>query len=130
LYSIRIHLRIAGIHIFISRIAKTTYILIIYIYSLYTLQILHLGSNVTSSQISCFITSTLNFTHVHHFPYFHPIVRQQNECTSILPIQGPEYIILGPIWPFVYIILIYNIRIYEADVIVPLSLAFFHIHPT
>jgi hypothetical protein len=58
------------------------------------------------------------------------VVRQQNECTSMLPIQDPEYIVLDPIWPSVYTILIYNIRVHEADVIVPLSSAFFHLHPT
>jgi hypothetical protein len=49
------------------------------------------------------------------------VVRQQNECTSMLPIQGPKYIILGLIWPSGYTILVYNIRVHEADVIVPLS---------
>jgi hypothetical protein len=51
--------------------------------------------------------------------YSFEVVRQQNECTSMLPIQGPEYIILGPIWPSVYTILVYNIWVHEADVIVP-----------
>jgi hypothetical protein len=58
------------------------------------------------------------------------VVRQQNECISMLPIQGPKYIVLGPIWPSIYTILVYNIRVHEADVIVPLSLKFFHLHPT
>jgi hypothetical protein len=58
------------------------------------------------------------------------VVQQQNECTSILPIQDPKYIILGPIWPSVYTILIYNIWVHEADVIVLPSSAFFHLHPT
>jgi hypothetical protein len=44
-------------------------------------------------------------------------------------IQGHEYIVLGPIWPFDYTILIYNIRVHEADVIVPPSSAFLHLHP-
>jgi hypothetical protein len=48
------------------------------------------------------------------------VVRQQNECTSMLAIQGSGYIVLGPIWPYVYAILIYNIRVHEANVIVPL----------
>ena len=30
------------------------------------------------------------------------VVREQNECTSVLLIQGHEYIILGSIWPFLY----------------------------
>jgi hypothetical protein len=47
------------------------------------------------------------------------VVRQQNECTSMLQIQGHEYIVLGLSWLFEYIIHIYNIRIHEADVIVP-----------
>jgi len=58
------------------------------------------------------------------------VVRQQNECTSMLLIQGLEYIVIGPIWPFDYTILIYNIRAHEADVIVSLSSAFLHLHPT
>jgi hypothetical protein len=37
------------------------------------------------------------------------VVRQKNECTTIFPIQGHEYIVLGPIWPFEYTILVYNI---------------------
>jgi hypothetical protein len=45
-------------------------------------------------------------------------VRQQNECTSMLQIQGHEYIILDLIWPFEYIIHIYNIWVHEADVII------------
>jgi hypothetical protein len=58
------------------------------------------------------------------------VVQQQNECTSTLPIQGPGYIVLSPIWPFDYTIRVYNIRVHEADVIVPPSSAFFHLHPT
>jgi hypothetical protein len=45
-------------------------------------------------------------------------------------IQSPAYIVLGPLWPSVCSILVYNIWVQEADVIVPLSLAFFHLHPT
>jgi hypothetical protein len=52
------------------------------------------------------------------------VVREQNECTSMLQIQGYEYIILSPIWPFEYIIYVYNIWINEADVIVPHSSVF------
>jgi hypothetical protein len=52
------------------------------------------------------------------------VVRQQNECTHILQIQNHEYIILGPIWPFEYIIHVYNIWVYEAGVVVPPSSAF------
>jgi hypothetical protein len=37
---------------------------------------------------------------------------------------------IGPIWPFEYTILIYNIRVHEADVIVTPSSAFLHLHPT
>jgi hypothetical protein len=48
----------------------------------------------------------------------------------MLPIQDPKDIVLGPISPFVYTILVYNIWVHEADVIVPLSSAFFHLHPT
>jgi hypothetical protein len=62
--------------------------------------------------------------------YSFEIVRQHNKCISMLPIQGPEYIVLGLIWPSVYAILVYNIRVHKADVIVPLSLVFFHLHPT
>ena len=40
------------------------------------------------------------------------VVRQQNECTSLLLIQGHEYIVLGSIWPFLYTILIYNIWVH------------------
>ena len=57
------------------------------------------------------------------------VVRQQNECTSILPIQGPEYIVLGPIWIFKYIFLVYNIRVHEADVIETPLAAFLHLPP-
>ena len=41
----------------------------------------------------------------------------------MLRIQGPEYIVIGPILPFDYTIYIYNIRVHEANVIVP-----FHQH--
>jgi hypothetical protein len=47
-----------------------------------------------------------------------------------MPIECPEYIILTPIWPFVYTILVYKIRVQEADVIVPPSLAFLYLHAT
>jgi hypothetical protein len=58
------------------------------------------------------------------------VVRQQNKCTSTLLIHGTKYIVLVPIWPFHYTILVYNIRVHEADVIVPLSSVFLHLHPT
>jgi hypothetical protein len=32
------------------------------------------------------------------------VVRQHNECTSMMQIQGHEYIVLSPIRPFKYII--------------------------
>ena len=60
------------------------------------------------------------------------VVRKQNECTSMLPIQDPEYIILNSIWLFYYTIVVYNICVHEADVINPLSSAFcaFILHDT
>jgi hypothetical protein len=48
----------------------------------------------------------------------------------MLLIQGHEYIILDPIWPFLYTILIYNMWANEADVVDPFFLAFFQLHPT
>jgi len=57
------------------------------------------------------------------------VVRQQNECAIVLPIQGHEYIILGPIWLFAYTLLMYNIWVHEADVVDPLLPAFLHFHP-
>ena len=44
--------------------------------------------------------------------------------------QGPEYIVLGPIRPFPDTLLMYTIWVYEADVMVPFSLAFLNLHPT
>ena len=60
------------------------------------------------------------------------VVRQQNECTSMLLIQGLEYIVIGPIWPFDYTIHIHNIWIHEANVIVPFLRRFctFILHDT
>ena len=48
------------------------------------------------------------------------VVRQQNECAIVLPFQGHEYIILGPIRILAYTLLMYNIRIDEANVVIPL----------
>ena len=45
------------------------------------------------------------------------VVRKQNVLTSILPMQGPEYVVLGPIRPFLDTLLMYIIWVYEADVI-------------
>jgi len=47
------------------------------------------------------------------------VVRKQNVLTSILLMQGPEYVVLGPIRPFPDTLLMYIIWVYEADVIVP-----------
>ena len=58
------------------------------------------------------------------------VVRKQNELTSILLMQGPEYVVLGPIRPFPDTLLMYITWVYEADVIVPFSLAFLNLHPT
>jgi hypothetical protein len=58
------------------------------------------------------------------------VVRQQNERTSMLSIQGHEYIILGPIWPFDYTIRVYNIRGPWTRCDSTPSSAFFHLHPT
>ena len=53
------------------------------------------------------------------------VVRQQNECTSMLLIQGHEYIVLSPIWPFLYTIRMYNMWVHKADVVDPFLLHFF-----
>jgi len=45
------------------------------------------------------------------------VVLQQNEYASMLPIQHPEYIILGPIWPFANTLLKYNMWVHDADVV-------------
>ena len=45
------------------------------------------------------------------------VVRKQNELTSILLMQGLEYVVLGPIRPFPDTLLMYIIWVYEADVI-------------
>ena len=58
------------------------------------------------------------------------VVREQNVLTSILPMHGLEYIVLGPIRPFPDTLLMYIICVYEADVIVPFFLAFLNLHPT
>ena len=58
------------------------------------------------------------------------VVRKQNVLTSILPMQGPEYVVLGPIRPFPDTLLMYIIWVYEADVIEPFSLAFLNLHHT
>ena len=58
------------------------------------------------------------------------VVRKQNVLTSILLMQGPEYVVLDPIRPFPDTLLMYIIWVYEADVIVPFSLAFLNLHPT
>ena len=58
------------------------------------------------------------------------VVLQQNEYASMLPIQHPEYIILGPIWPFANTLLKYNMWVHDADVVDTLFLAFLHLHPT
>ena len=47
------------------------------------------------------------------------VVLQQNEYASMLPIQHPEYIILGTIWPSAYTLLVYNKWVHEADVVDP-----------
>ena len=57
------------------------------------------------------------------------VVRKQNECANVLPIQGHEYIMLGLIRPFAYTLLMYNIRIYEANIVNPALPAFLHFHP-
>ena len=58
------------------------------------------------------------------------VVRKQNPLTSILLMQGPEYVVLGPIRPFPDTLLMYIIWVYEADMIVPFFLAFLNLHPT
>ena len=58
------------------------------------------------------------------------VVLQQNEYASMLPIQHPEYIILGPIWPFANTLLKYNMWVHDADVVDTLFLAFLHLHAT
>ena len=58
------------------------------------------------------------------------VVRKQNVLTSILLMQGHEYVVLGPIRPFPDTLLMYTIWVYEADAIVPFSLAFLNLHPT
>ena len=58
------------------------------------------------------------------------VVRKQNELTSILLMQGPEYVVLGPIRPFPDTLLMYIIWVYEADVVVSFSLAFLNLRPT
>ena len=58
------------------------------------------------------------------------VVRKQNVLTSILLMQGPEYVVLGPIRPFPDTLLMYIIWVYDADVIVPIFLAFLNLHPT
>ena len=58
------------------------------------------------------------------------VVRKQNELTSILLMQGPEYVVLGPIRPFPDTLLMYIKWVYEADVIYLFSLAFLNLHPT
>ena len=58
------------------------------------------------------------------------VVRKQNVLASILLMQGPEYVVLGPIRPFLDILLMYITWVYEADVIYPFSLAFLNLHPT
>ena len=45
------------------------------------------------------------------------VVLQQNEYASMLPIQHPEYIILGPIWPSANTLLKYNMWVHDADVV-------------
>ena len=47
----------------------------------------------------------------------------------MLPFQGHEYIILGPIRILAYTLLMYNIRIHEANVVNPALPAFLHFHP-
>jgi len=59
------------------------------------------------------------------------VVRKQNVLASILLMQGPEDVVLGPIRPFPADTLLMYIRwVYEADVIYPFSLAFLNLHPT
>ena len=53
----------------------------------------------------------------------------QNECAIVLPFQGHDKIILGPISILAYTLLMYNIRIYEANVVNPALPAFLHFHP-
>ena len=47
----------------------------------------------------------------------------------MLPIQGHEYIILGPIWPGAYTLLMYSIWVHEAYVVDPVLPAFLRFHP-
>ena len=47
----------------------------------------------------------------------------------MLPIQGHEYIILGPIWLGAYTLLMYNIWVHEAYVVDLVLPAFLHFHP-
>ena len=58
------------------------------------------------------------------------VVRKKNILTSILLMQGLEYVVLGPIRPFPNTLLMYIRWVYEADVIYPFSLAFLNLHPT
>ena len=44
--------------------------------------------------------------------------------------QGPEYVVLGPIMLFPDTLLMYITWVYEADVIYLFSLAFLNLHPT
>ena len=47
----------------------------------------------------------------------------------MLPFQGHEYIIIGPISILAYTLLMYNIRIDEANAVNPALPAFLHFHP-
>jgi hypothetical protein len=73
----------------------------------------------THIQIKRWIYLLSNWRDENRVEYSLEVVRQQNECTSMLPIQDPEYIVLDPIWPSVYTILVYNIQVCKTDVIVP-----------
>ena len=46
------------------------------------------------------------------------VVQKQNVLISILLMQGPEYVVLGPIRSFPDTLLMYIIWVYEANVIV------------
>ena len=46
------------------------------------------------------------------------VVQKQNVLISILLMQGPEYVVLGPIRPFPDTLPMYIIWVYEANVIV------------
>ena len=56
------------------------------------------------------------------------VVQKQNVLISILLMQGPEYVVLGPIRPFPDTLLMYIIWVYEAKVL--FFLAFLNLHPT